>query len=337
MKRSARRAEDDEDAADGMEVDGEPMFIRREVANGPENLVDDDDLQAALSRARRENAKKKPKLNPEDLAAQSEPSFSGALDPSLMTVVVAQRKAEEEEAAPQENTDEDGRITFDDTSEFVRNVTLESIAKPVKRERAASPAQAEHPVVVKIERGEEGEVDEDEDMSEDEDEALAEMAAREGMSLEEYRQKIDAQMKEMNKIKAEDVQVSQDRPGLGRGSCSDQRLQDPSSSEPVVGNGLAGVLNLLRQQGTLKQVSEEEKERERVQKQSYLWLADFRRRQAKRELERVLARGGNKDQAQREWENKVREQNEARDALELYRNYKPDVDIVYHDEFGRSE
>ena len=57
---------------------------------------------------------------------------------------------------------------------------------------------------------------------------------------------------------------------------------------------------------------------------------------AKRELERIQARGGNKDQAQREWENKMREQNEARDALELYKNYKPDFEIKYHDEFGRA-
>ncbi|RSH91795.1 hypothetical protein EHS25_009165 [Saitozyma podzolica] len=312
VKRSARKAEDDEDDANGMEVDGQPVFVRREVANGPENLVDDDDLQAALSRARRENAKKKPKVKAEDLAAQ-----------------IAQRKEEEQAAAAQETVadgDEDGRITFDDTSEFVRNVTLDSL-QPVKRERAVSPAQPStstsapngQPVVVKIERGEDGEVEdgEDEDMSEDEDEGLAEMAAREGMSLEEYRLKIDSQMKEMSEMQAEDVEKA-------------------SEPEPVVGQGMAGVLSLLRNQGALKKVSAEDQERERVQKQSDLWLADFRRRQAKRELERILARGGNKDQAQREWENKVREQQEARDALEVYRDYKPDINIVYHDEFGRN-
>ena len=73
----------------------------------------------------------------------------------------------------------------------------------------ASPVAQEQPVVVKIERTEEGEVDEDEDMgSVDEDEALAEMAAREGMSIEEYRIKIDAQMLEMAEVKAEAAEVS---------------------------------------------------------------------------------------------------------------------------------
>lgn len=172
---------------------------------------------------------------------------------------------------------------------------------------------------MKIERTEEGEVDEDEDMeSVDEDEALAEMAAREGMSIEEYRIHIDSQMQEMLQVKAEAEEAAND-------------------SEPVIGTGVAGVLSLLRNQGALKTRTAEEAERERLQKQKDLWLADHRRRMAKRELERIQARGGNKDQAQREWENKMREQNEAREALEMYKNYKPDVHIVYHDEFGRSE
>ena len=93
----------------------------------------------------------------------------------------------------------------------------------------------------------------------------------------------------------------------------------------------------MRNQGALKAGTAEDAERERVQKRKDLWLADHRRRMAKRELERIQSRGGNKDQAQREWENKMREQNEAREALDMYRNYKPDINIVYHDEFGRRE
>lgn len=59
---------------------------------------------------------------------------------------------------------------------------------------------------------------------------------------------------------------------------------------------------------------------------------------AKRELEKIKARGGpQKDQAQREWENKMREQQEAREALEAYKSYKPDVNIAYTDEFGRGK
>lgn len=64
-------------------------------------------------------------------------------------------------------------------------------------------------------------------------------------------------------------------------------------------------------------------------------MAEHRTRVALRELERAKARGGNKDQQQREYENRLREQQEARGAVESFKNYKPDVNIVYHDEFGR--
>jgi aspartate-semialdehyde dehydrogenase len=66
-------------------------------------------------------------------------------------------------------------------------------------------------------------------------------------------------------------------------------IQAATTEEPVVGTGMAGVLNLLRQQGALKKQSEEDAEREKIQKQRDLWLADYRHRQAQRELERIAA------------------------------------------------
>jgi U4/U6.U5 tri-snRNP-associated protein 1 len=111
-----------------------------------------------------------------------------------------------------------------------------------------------------------------------------------------------------------------------------------SKREPTVAGGVAGALALLRQQGALKETTSETKERERTQKERDLWLADHRRRIAKRELEKAKLRGGAvRDQAQREWEIKTREQQEARDALQAYANYKPDIKIEYTDEFGRSK
>jgi U4/U6.U5 tri-snRNP-associated protein 1 len=109
-----------------------------------------------------------------------------------------------------------------------------------------------------------------------------------------------------------------------------------SKPVPTLSGGMAGALALLRQQGAVQAQTKDEKERELVQRERDLWLADHRRRTAKRELERIKARGGNKDQAQREWENKMREQAEAREALSAYANYKPDINIVYTDEFGRN-
>lgn len=109
-----------------------------------------------------------------------------------------------------------------------------------------------------------------------------------------------------------------------------------TSSEPTFGSGMANTLALLRQQGLVAQPNADQAERENVQRQRDLWLADYRRLLAQREVDRLQARGGNKDQATREYENRVREQQEARANLDLFKNYKPDVNIVYYDEFGRT-
>jgi U4/U6.U5 tri-snRNP-associated protein 1 len=220
-KRSTRRAEADEDGAggDGMDVD-EPTFAPRAQEDGPQNLVDDDDLQAALARSRRANARKKPKVKADDLVARSELWPAHVLQ-GVADIAVTQRKEDEaaEDVKPTLSPEEDdGRITFDETSEFVRNVSLDNLNRTVKRERT-SPGPGESSTagpsgtngaerVITISRGENGDGgDDDEDMSEDEDEGLAEMAAREGMSLQEYREKIDRQMQEMSEIKPEDAQV----------------------------------------------------------------------------------------------------------------------------------
>lgn len=327
-KRSTRKAEVEEDG-DGMDVDAAPTFTRRVVDDGPQNLVDDDDLQAALARSRRTNARSKPRVRPEDIAAQSK--LHPVTCHALADVVVAERKAEED--IPQANGDEDGRITFDDTSEFVRNVNAIAPVTQVKRERAAtSPAQVEEPVVVKVERVD----DEDEAMEsddEDEDDALAEMAAREGLSLPEYRLKIERQMNEMANIKAED-QVSYLFREIGYELTSQVEEEEEAASTST---GMASVLNLLRQQGSLKVQTTDDAEKERIQKEKDLWMADFRRREVLKNIEKLRARGQPLDDAQREYEKRRREQQEVRDAAELYKSYKPHVEIKYHDEFGRGK
>lgn len=98
------------------------------------------------------------------------------------------------------------------------------------------------------------------------------------------------------------------------------------SDEPVlVGGGLSGALSLLRQQGLLAKADDSARERERIQRERDTWLSAQRRRIAEREMVRMRNRGG-KDAAQ---------QQDAREVAELFKDYKPDVNIVYYDEFGR--
>ena len=71
----------------------------------------------------------------------------------------------------------------------------------------------------------------------------------------------------------------------------------------------------------------------------HLRRADLRLRDGRDALDivwqqRAKARVGNRVQATREYENRVREQQEARQKLEAFKNYKPDVNIVYYDGFG---
>lgn len=140
-------------------------------------------------------------------------------------VVMESHRVEQQDAA----VGEDDVITFDDTSEFVRNVSLDNLQ--VKREprqaRSESvgaagpstmpvvkeePTDEPAPIVVKIETGDEplGGYDvemgdaEDED---EEDEALAEMALRQGLSLEEMRIKMDAELQERKAVKEEEDEV----------------------------------------------------------------------------------------------------------------------------------
>src|SRR5258707_5893154 len=98
---------------------------------------------------------------------------------------------------------------------------------------------------------------------------------------------------------------------------------------------MAATLHILRQQGVLANISDETRDRERTQREKDQWLAQHRHTLALRELERLRSKGQTKDQATREYENRLREQQEARESLDFFKDYKPDVEIKYHDEFGR--
>jgi len=141
-------------------------------------------------------------------------------------------------------------------------------------------------------------------------------------------------MNEMANIKAE-AQVSCHR--LTLWVKADNQVEEEEEVAANTGGGVASFLNLLRQQGSLKTTNPDDAEREATQRANDLWKADFRRRAAMREVEKLRARGQPMDDAQREYEKRRREQQEIRDAAELYKSYKPSVEIKYHDEFGRGK
>ncbi|KAG1781666.1 SART-1 family-domain-containing protein [Suillus placidus] len=278
-----------------MEVDEKPIVPRPRELDA--NFVDDDELQAALARSRRAKLHKPKKLSPEEIARK----------------VAEERKREQTGQADNilqvddaEDGDADG-LTFDDTSEFVRAISYSMTAvKTEPAEESVEPAPAKQ-------------ISPSRDLSVAAgDEALDEIEAGEVVKEEEY----EDMMEVIAEAEKKTVAVNDD-------------AEVGTSGEKMFGSGMAATLSLLRQQGVLALPSADQTAREDTQLHRDRFLAEYRHRQTQRETDRLQSRSGNKDQATREYENRLREQQEARAQLELFKDYKPDVEIVYYDEYGR--
>lgn len=307
-KHSSRRALGISDLINDTQMDIDEKLIipvqRERDLNA--NFVDDDDLQAALARSRRAKLSKPKKLSPEEFAKK-----------------VADQRAQEEAALTMSNgikaEEAEGHsrgLTFDDTSEFVRSVVLEPTIKPKPELEEQS---------LPLARGDASQQPSRDVSMAPRDVILDELENGEIQMKDEEDEDFDMDM--LNEI--EDA--------IQRTEAEEANNGDfiGTSTEQTFSAGMASTLNILRQQGILAQASADQQEREKVQLQRDLWLASMRQRLAQRDLERLQSRGGNKDQAQREYENRMREQQEARENLDMFKDYKPDVNIVYYDEFGR--
>ncbi|TKY88312.1 hypothetical protein EX895_002664 [Sporisorium graminicola] len=291
-----------------------------------DNFVDDDELQASLAKSRRLKAKKTfNKMTPEMIAKN----------------LAAQRAAEEAERAsgaatpvvangdgPANGSGEAGAaregLTFDETSEFVRAI----------RER---PAESEVPRRSRSGRRESADAD---------------LTAANDIKREDSTEAADVPMRELNSstVKTEaddddiDLQPVQEEPEEGEAleaaikvESKDDKKPEAQDDDAIIGRGMAGTLSFLRQQGMLPQVTPELKSREEQQRQYDAWLSARRREEQEREVARQASKasGSSVDQATREAQNRNRELEEARLAQDRFRDYKPDVEIKYHDEFGR--
>ncbi|KAH9039699.1 SART-1 family-domain-containing protein [Lactarius hengduanensis] len=292
-KRPTRRAAEDSDiipVGDQMEIDIKPSVPR--VRDLDVNFVDDDELQAALASSRRAKIKIK-KVSPEEIARRVAEERARSEEPSTVDVI----KVEDGEA----EVEGSGGLVFDDTSEFVRGITYDPIV--VKREVPGADGPVT-PAMLK-----QASPYEDIPMEEVEELEAGEVLVKDEDDVDDDDAMLNAIEDAIRVTEAEEKAAAEDG-NLGVGT----------SSEQTFSTGMASTLNILRQQGLVATPSDDQVDRERVQLQRDLWLAEQRRR----------------DQAQREYENRLRDQQEARANLEAFKNYKPDVNIVYHDEFGRA-
>ena len=210
---------------------------------------------------------------------------------------------------------EESALTFDDTSEFIRAVGNNPVPvkKEPKEETKVQAKQRSPSRDVSMALG---------------DQTLIEMEAGE-IDVKEEDEEDDMAM--LNAIEDALLATEAEEKEAALNGVADVG----TSSEQTFKSGMASTLNILRQQGILATPTADQVEREKTQLQRDLWLAQERRRVVQRDLAKMQSRGGNRDQATREYENRSRDQQEARDNMDSFKNYKPDINIVYYDEYGR--
>ncbi|WFD31891.1 hypothetical protein MSPP1_002931 [Malassezia sp. CBS 17886] len=287
-----------------MDVDG-PAPVSAARALPTDNLVDDDELEASLAKTRRRSAKRSfTKMTPEMIARN----------------LAAQREAEQTsagaEGAPEAAAvlDDEQGLTLDETSEFVRHISLRPVEEARTHARQA-PDSSERDA---------------------DDAGDARVADREAADGADDSAPADAV------AGGADASAPVDA-GMGGAADADVdragESDDDDATEEAAPHtaGVADALRLLRSQGILEGTSAAQQERERQQLKHDAWLQQQKAADRRREQERLSSRPQSaRDQAQREYENKTRERREAEALQARFRDYNPDVNIEYHDEFGRA-
>lgn len=265
------------------------------------NLIDDDDLQASLARTRREAAKKR------SLAAKSAMSID--------RVVIKQESDDEDETG---RAGENGGFVINDMTEFVQRIGRnEVIEKVVRKAESSLPASVSNgaasiaPVI----------------KQEPSDEMITEVTAGGwGPAREDGEESDDdTPMTDSYARLPEDEDI---KPDLGDALPG-------TAGEALVSKGMASTLTMLRQQGLMKTRTHEELEQDRLRKEKASWLALKAKKEREREEEAMKRKGDSRTQLEREYDNRQREQVEARETMAAFNSYKPVVDIKYHDEHGR--
>lgn len=228
---------------------------------------------------------------------------------------IARQLREEESQTPMEvETPEDGAeepgLVIDETSEFVSNLQKPTIPEPDEH-RTKAPAEE---AVVKAEpESDMQDVDMERSYNDIEDE-------------EDLKERIKRE---------ESAQAKQELTGTG--------LEE----EATLDQGLGATLSMLKQRGLVKDSNSRDLNSLTLDRQRFLQDKMHREAEAERrarlQRERDRASGKLDRMSAREreeyarWENKQRDQQEARQMADVFnREYKPDVQLKYVDEYGRS-
>ena len=289
---------------DNMEIDSGAINQPREPARSKAedaSFVDDDDLQASLAAQRRAALKKRKRIRPKDIARQ------------LREEASTTPGAGQDNGNGNDGEDEEGGLVIDETSEFVANLQRPTVEdnprRSVPRRADSSVMQSASPPA-----------------AEDED---------------------DVDMTRSYN----DIGDDEDRDSRFKREISNPATPDITGTgleeEAQLNQGIGATLNMLSQRGLIKgsdsgDLNALHRERQKFLAEKQKREADAERRarlqrerdRASGKLDRMSARD-REDYAR--WENKQRDQQESRQMADVFnREYKPDVQLKYVDEFGRS-
>jgi U4/U6.U5 tri-snRNP-associated protein 1 len=260
------------------------------------SFVDDDDLQASLARQRRDALKKRKHLKPEDIARHLLEEASATPDSGAANG-----------ATPDQ---EDVGLVIDETSEFVANLQKPTI--PDRKRRSLSRGAAATAYSPPDVDGE-GDINMNRSYNDIEDD-------------EDLKSRID---------RDSSVPASADITSTGL------------EAEATLNKGVGATLAMLSQRGLIK--PSDSGNLNTLHRERQKFLAEKQRREAEaerkarlqRERDRASGKLDRMSAREREeharWENKHRDQAESRQMADIFnREYKPDVELKYVDEFGRS-
>lgn len=291
---------DPEPDFNSMEVDSVPAAAPKPKRTYKEtSFVDDEDLQDSLALQRRAALKKRKLPKPDAFARQ-------LLEESAAAAAEAETEAE---TAMVEDDEEGPGLIIDETTEFVANLRAVVIPerKKIKTEATRVTSMAE-------------------DMEEAEDH------------------------------EAEDMEVDQDDQSGHKSTTPVPSTKLPSGApefsstgleeESTMNRGVGATLAMLHQRGLLKRDEEAEnkvqllRDRENFNVQKRLREVEAEEKAKSQRLrDRQSGKFDRMSAREREeharWENKQRDLQEARDLQQRFKDYRPDVNLEYKDEFGR--
>lgn len=302
------------------------------------DTFDDDELQSALARQRRQvNRKRIQQIRGEDIAQQIADTRAQSVPVDDEEDVKPSVKLEEGGAADASD-DDDGGLVLNDTSEFVRNIALGG-ASAKRQQGTATPVSTNAASATRAVRGA------------SKFKKVKAEPVDDGLPTDQLLTEVKREDREEGEagdddLDSDDMDVDSGNRQPTFGDKGKQRAVagmdgtdgfGGTAAEKLVSGGLASTLSLLKQSGIVKAATPEELERERATREKERFIAEARRRDMEREADRAKSKaaGANKTDAQREYENKQRQHEYAQKTLEAFKTYKPKVDIKYTDEFGR--